>query len=160
MTADIMRIEYLADHIHTIPELAKLHCEFFGRFNAEMTPESRAEQLGRRIGKTSIPMTLVALVQETPIGSASIVEQDLDSRPDLSPWVASVVVRLDHQRQGVGTALMRRIENEAMKLGIKKLYLFTPDMEAFYTTLDWMVVGQEMFKGRFEVTLMEKQISA
>jgi predicted N-acetyltransferase YhbS len=155
-----MRIEYLGDHSDLMLELASLHCEFFGRFKPDMTPESRAEQLGIRSGKNSIPLTLVALDENKPIGSASIVEHDLDSRPDLSPWVASVVVRSDYQRQGVGTALMRRIEAEAVKLGIKKLYLFTPDMEAFYATLDWVTIGQEIFKDRFEVTLMEKEIPA
>ncbi len=160
MTVDMMRVEYLADHTYVLPELAALHCEFFGHFNPAMTPESRAQELGRRIGKSSIPLTLVVLDRETPIGSASLVEHDLDSRPDLSPWVASVVVRSDYQRQGVGTALMRRIEDEAVKLGIKTLYLFTPDMEVFYATLDWVVVGRELFKGRFEVTLMEKALRA
>lgn len=155
-----MHIDYLADHTDVLLDLASLHCEFFGRFKPDMTPESRAEQLGARSGKTSIPLTVVALDQEKPIGSASIVEHDLDSRPDLSPWVASVVVRSDYQRQGVGTALMKRIEIEAVKLGIKKLFLFTPDMEVFYTTLDWVTIGSEIFKGRFEVTLMEKEISA
>jgi predicted N-acetyltransferase YhbS len=154
-----MRIDYLADHSDVMVELAALHIEFFGHFNAEMTVESRAEQLRERSGKTSIPITMVALDQATAIGSASILERDLDSRPDLSPWVASVVVRSDYQRQGVGTTLMRRIEKEAADLGIERLYLFTPDMEAFYATLGWKIVGPEIFKGRFEVTLMQRDIS-
>ena len=155
-----MRIDYLADHTDVMLELASIHCTFFGRFKPDMTPESRAQALGNRSGKTSIPLTLVALDQKIPIGSVSLVEHDLDSRPDLSPWVASVVVRSDYQRQGAGTALMRRIETEAVKLGIKKLYLFTPDMEVFYRTLNWVTIGQEIFKKRFEVTLMEKKILA
>ena len=155
-----MRIEYLADHTDVIPEVAKLHIEFFGHFSADMTLESRLEKLGGQIGKTSIPLTLVAFDRELTIGSASIVEHDLDSRPDLTPWVASVVVRSDYQRQGVGTALMRRIEKKATGLGVKKLYLFTPNMEVFYATLGWSVIGQEIFKGGIEVTLMQKDVSA
>jgi GNAT superfamily N-acetyltransferase len=155
-----MRIENLADHPDLMLELAALHCEFFARFKPDMTPESRAEQLDARSRKNTIPLTMVALDREIPIGSASLLEHDLDSRTDLSPWVASVVVRSDYQRQGVGTALMKRIEVEAAKLGIKKLYLFTPDMEVFYATLDWVVIGREMFKNQFEVTLMEKEISS
>jgi predicted N-acetyltransferase YhbS len=155
-----MRIDYLADHPHAIPEVAAIHVEFFGHFSDEMTIEKRSEQLRERSGKTSIPLTIVALDQGTAIGAASILEKDLDSRPDLTPWVASVAVRSDYHRQGVGTALMKRIEVEAAKLGIKKLYLFTPDMEAFYSTLDWVTVGREVFKERFDVTLMEKEIPA
>jgi len=153
-----MRIDYLADHTDVMLELASIHCAFFGRFKPDMTPESRARELCKRSGKTSIPLTLVALDGKTPIGSASLVEHDLDSHPDLSPWVASVVVRSDYQRQGVGTVLMRRIEDEAVKLGINRLYLFTPDTEVFYRTLNWATIGQEIFKNRFAVTLMEKEI--
>jgi N-acetylglutamate synthase-like GNAT family acetyltransferase len=131
---------------------------FFGRHNPDMTLESRAEQLRARIGKESIPMTVVALDQEKPIGSACLVEQDLDLRPELTPWVASVFVHSDYRRKGVGTALMNRLESEAAKLGIKKLYLFTPDRVDFYTTLDWKIFGREKHRNN-EVTLMEKAIA-
>ncbi|NIS83166.1 MAG: GNAT family N-acetyltransferase [Anaerolineales bacterium] len=154
-----MRIEYLADHIHVIPELAAFHLEFFGRFNPDMTIESRTGQLRSRVGKESIPLTLVAFEQDKPIGSACIVEHDMDNHPELTPWAASIIVRSDYRRRGVGTALMKRIEVEALKLGIEKLYLFTPDMEAFYLKLDWQVIRREIYRGK-EVILMEKELTA
>ncbi|MGD2252932.1 MAG: GNAT family N-acetyltransferase [Anaerolineales bacterium] len=152
-----MRIEYLADHLHVIPELAEMQLGFFGRHNPDMTLESRAAQLRARIGKKSIPMTVVALDQEKPIGSACLVEHDMDLHPELTPWVASVFVHSDYRRKGVGSALMKRLESEAAKLGIRKLYLFTPDRVDFYTTLDWKVFGREMHRNH-EVTLMEKAL--
>jgi GNAT superfamily N-acetyltransferase len=134
-----------------------MHLGFFGRHNPDMTLESRAAQLGARIGKKSIPLTVVAFDQDKPIGSACLVEQDLDLRPELAPWVASVFVHSDYRRRGVGSALMKRLEAEAAKMGIKKLYLFTPDRVDFYTTLDWKVFGREIHRSH-EVTLMEKAL--
>lgn len=152
-----MKIEYLSDHIHVIPELASFHLEYFGQFNPQLTLESREAQLHLRTGKSSIPLTLVALDQNKPVGSACLVEHDLPGHPDLTPWVSSVIVRSELRRMGIGSALMKRIEQEGARLGYEKLYLFTPDMEAFYSQLGWVVIGREMYRDN-EVVIMEKLV--
>ena len=154
-----LRIDYLANHTQVIPELSELHVEAFGPFNPEMTVESRMEQLHARLGKNSIPLSLVAFDEDKLIGSACLIHQDMSTHPELRPWVASGFVRKEYRRRGVGTALMRAIEGKARRLGVKKLYLFTPDMQAFYSTLDWLTIATEMYRGR-KVTIMEKEIAA
>ena len=69
------------------------------------------------------------------VGSASLIAQDMDTRPELSPWLASVYVAAEHRRQGIGSALVRRVAQEAAALGVETLYLFTPDQEHFYARL-------------------------
>ena len=152
-----MRIEYLKDHTHVIRELAELHLEYFGLFNPKMTVESRMDQLHARLGTDSIPLTVVALEKEKVIGSACLVHNDMKTHPELAPWVASVFVRTEYRRRGVGTVLMNRLDAEAYCLGVHKLYLFTPDMQVFYSGLGWRSMGTEMYRGN-EVTIMEKVI--
>ena len=94
-----MRVEYLADHIHVIPELASFHLEFFGRFNPDMTIDSRMHQLRSRVERDSIPLTLVAFDHEIVVGSACLIDNDMDTHPELSPWVASVIVRPEYRRR-------------------------------------------------------------
>ncbi len=84
---------------------------------------------GRGIGR--------AIEDGTVLGSASLVAHDMDTRMDLSPWLASVLVAPEHRRRGVGTALIHRVVDEARTLGFRTLYLFTPDKEALYTKLGW-----------------------
>ena len=53
---------------------------------------------------------------------------------------------------------MDRIDQEAINLGLEKLYLFTPDQELFYSTLGWKVIMQDYFQGR-PIVIMEKNYS-
>ena len=150
-----MKIDYLANHTHLIPELSRIHVDFFGQYNPAMTLESRQEQLMGRLGVDAIPLTIVAFEGDQPLGSASIINHDLKTHLEFTPWVASVIVHPNYRRQGVGAMLMNRIDREAIQLGLERLYLFTPDQEAFYSTLGWEVILNDYYNGR-PIVIMEK----
>ena len=77
----------------------------------------------------------------------------MDTRPELSPWLASVYVAADHRRQGIGSALVRRVAEEAASLGVEALYLFTPDQERFYARLGWTVLERCTYRGYPQVVM-------
>jgi N-acetylglutamate synthase-like GNAT family acetyltransferase len=153
-----MKIDYLAHHPHLIPDLCKIHVDFFGRYNRAMTVESRGEQLKKRLGTDTIPLTIVAIEDGKAIGSASIKEHDLKTHLELTPWVASVIVHPEYRRRGVGSRIMDRIDQEAVQLGLAKLYLFTPDQEDFYSSLGWNTLLEDHFQGK-PIVIMEKTYS-
>jgi GNAT superfamily N-acetyltransferase len=158
MSGKKMKIDYLAHHPQLIPELSRIHVDFFGRYHSSMTVESREEQLRKRLGIDKIPLTIVAIEVEKPIGSASIIEYDLKTHQELTPWVAAVIVHPDYRRLGIGTKLMNRIDLEAVNIGLEKLFLFTPDQETFYSFLGWEVILKEKFQGQ-PIVIMEKKFS-
>jgi hypothetical protein len=47
-------------------------------------------------------------------------------------WLASLYVRADRRRRGVGGMLLKAAVAEARRLGVKALYLFTADQEGYY----------------------------
>ena len=47
--------------------------------------------------------TFILLDAGQPIGTASLVRQDLEERPDLTPWLAAVIVIPEARRPGPGT---------------------------------------------------------
>lgn len=151
----MIKIDYLANHPYLIHELSRIHVDFFGRYHLGMTVESRGEQLKGRLGTDIIPITIVAIDDGKAIGSASIIEHDLKTHLELKPWVASVIVHPDYRRQGIGSRLMNRIDLIALQLGLGKLYLFTPDQEAFYTSLGWKVILKDYYQGE-PIVIMEK----
>lgn len=151
----MMKIDYLAHHSHLIPQLSRIHVEFFGRYHSAMTAESRGEQLKGRLGTNSIPLTIVAIEDGRAIGSASIIEHDLKTHLELKPWVASVIVDPEYRRQGIGSKIMNRIDLVALQLGLEKLFLFTPDQETFYSNLGWEVVLNDYYNGK-PIVIMEK----
>ena len=100
-----------------------------------------------------IPETLIALDGDQVVGTASIVENDLSSRPDLSPWMASVYVDDRYRGQGVGSQIVRAIVAEASALGVKRLYLITHDRMSFYQRLGWEEIERVHYRGE-DVTVM------
>ena len=67
--------------------------------------------------------TFVLFDDNVPVGTASLVNNDLPSRPDLTPWLASVLVP-PFRGKGYSAALVRRVE-EAAILSTTTLWLYT-----------------------------------
>jgi N-acetylglutamate synthase-like GNAT family acetyltransferase len=156
-----MQIGYLADHRSFIPTLARWHHEQWNYLSPGDSVERRIAGLQKHLIKMQIPTTFVAFDTteddtEIVVASASLVAEDMDTRPELSPWLASVYVATEHRRQGIGSALVRRVVQEAATLDVKRLYLFTPDQEHFYSTLGWTVLERCTYRGYPQVVMTLK----
>jgi GNAT superfamily N-acetyltransferase len=159
-----MRIDYLADHADAISTLARWHHEQWKHLSPGGSIEKRISQLHTHLGKGQIPTTFVALspsegcVSEADrgevIGSASLIAHDMDTHPELSPWLASVFVAPQYRERGVGTALVRRVIQEAEALGVAKLYLYTtPDKKGFYARLGWSLTERTRYRGYQQIVM-------
>ncbi len=106
-------------------------------------------------------MTFVAInAAGGPIGSVSLVEHDLPDRPEfaqLTPWVAGTYVVAEERGQGVGSALMRHVVDEARRLGLPELFLYTSAARVFYERLGWVGFRDDVYEGE-QVTLMTTRV--
>jgi len=107
----------------------------------------------QRMQHDEIPLCLVAELENTPVGTASIVHDDMPIRPQYKPWMASVYVAPEQRMKGIGSSLVRAIEARASELGIKALYLYTPDRESFYARLGWQVVERLEYQEELVVVM-------
>ncbi len=148
---------YLADHPHLVPTLARWHHQEWGALNSHKTLADRLARLQGHLQRRAIPTTFVALADGEPVGCASLVQHDLPDRLDLAPWLASVYVVPERRHQGIGRALVRRVQEEARLLGEERLYLYTMDRQRFYAHLGWTVVEERVYRG-VGITLMELKI--
>jgi GNAT superfamily N-acetyltransferase len=152
-----MHIEYLADHPEFIPTVAQwLHVQF-SYLSPGSSVERRIAGLGKQLAKGQMSITFLALSGDTPLGTASLTAHDMDTRMELSPWLASVYVAPEYRRQGTGTALVQRVADEAKALGFETLYLYTPDQEAFYARRGWSTIEHVQYRG-YEVSVMELRL--
>ena len=142
-----MRIEYLADHPALVPTLARWHQGQWSYLSPGRTIAQRETALQAHLRPAQIPTSVVALSEDTLLGGAALISHDMDTRMDLSPWLACVYVAPEYRRQGVGTALVQRVVHEARALGVDTLHLFTPDKEAFYARLGWSVIERTRYCG-------------
>ena len=128
-----MNIELLADRSELIPQLAQLHFQEWGPLRPGETLERRMLRLRGTCGRAGIPMAVVATDGPTLCGSAILIGADMDTRPELSPWLAGVFVVPEFRRRGIGTSLVEHITNRAGALGVPTLYLYTPSAETLYS---------------------------
>jgi GNAT superfamily N-acetyltransferase len=149
-----MRIEPIADHPHLIDTIARWHWDEWGHVDPEGSAESWAEGLRERTHRDRVPATYVALDGDVPLGSATLVDNDMSTRPDLWPWLAGVYVRPERRGQGVGSALVLHAVRSAAGMGVEKLYLYTGGARGFYEKLGWRHIGDEFYEGRV-VAVME-----
>jgi GNAT superfamily N-acetyltransferase len=152
-----MHIDYLADHPQLIPQLAAHHFAQWGYLRPGETLEQRTSRLETACGRDAIPSVLVALEGGTLCGSAMLIAHDMDSRRDLTPWLAGVYVVAACRGRGLATALVRRVEQEATALGVRRLYLYTPSAEDFYTRLGWGLAERCEYLGQ-QVAVMSKEL--
>jgi GNAT superfamily N-acetyltransferase len=150
-----MRIDYLADHPDLADDLVALHFAEWGHLHPHETLEQRTLRLTSAAGRGGVPTVVVALKDGVLLGSAMLIASDMDTRLDLTPWLAGVYVVDAARGRGTGSALVRRIETEAAALGLGRLYLYTPDAMEFYARLGWSADERCSYLGQ-DVTIMSK----
>lgn len=149
-----MKIINLAAAPKHIPTIAAWHHAQWGYLNPGATVESRIEKMQRYLKGAVMPAMYICVDGEHVVGTAALVESDMDSHPELSPWLASVYVNAEYRNRGVGAALVAQVVSAAKDAGFGPLYLFTPDRARFYEGLGWQLIGQETYRGG-EATLMK-----
>lgn len=102
--------------------------------------------------------TFVLLDQDQPAGTAGLMREDLEARPDLTPWLGGLFVQPAFRGRGYATALIRQIKAFALAASVPVLWLYTSNAEPFYICLGWQREGIEQENGH-EVVLMRRSLS-
>ena len=146
----IIDLKEQPQHIDT---LAQWHHKEWSHFNPQENIAQRIKKMQPYFNDNFVPTTFLAIDGEL-LGSAAIVDNDMETRPELSPWLASVYVAAQHRNNGVGSKLVNHVVEQAKLNDINKLYLMTPDKKDFYQALGWKQIDEERYRG-FNVTIME-----
>ena len=139
----IINLKQQAQHIVT---LAQWHHREWSHFNPQESITQRVQRMQAYLDDTFVPSTFLA-IDESLLGSAAIVDNDMETRPELSPWLASVYVTARHRNNGVGSQLVNHVVAQAKDNKINKLYLMTPDKKKFYQALGWKEIDEERYHG-------------
>src|ERR1044072_4234087 len=151
-----MRIENLADHPEALPILAQWQHAEGGHLRPNDTVEKRMVRLRGFATGEQIPLTVVALDGDEVLGSASLIQHDMETRMELTPWLAGVYVGEQYRRHGIGAELVRRIMAEAARLKVPLLYLYTVHSENFYGALGWTLMERTSYRDQDIVIMTYK----
>jgi len=151
----MLTFSLLIDCPQHLPQVAAWIFDEWGHLTQGLTLDKVETHLQNHLNRDAIPLTVVANQDQLPVGTASLMLNDLSNRPELSPWLASVYVTPEYRKQGVGSQLVSAVEKIGHRLGVQKLYLFTPDQERFYARLGWSVLDHTEYRGE-QVVIMSK----
>ncbi len=154
-----LRIDYLANHSRFVPVLTdSMYAHWRSLLQAvgkSRDDFARSMQDRCRIG--SLPLALVAFQDDQVLGTVALKPQDLDIRPDLTPWLGGLFVLPEYRRRGIGSLLITRIVAEAEKLGLPCLYLWTPSAERLYTKHGWKLLERVAYHGH-TISIMRRML--
>ena len=150
-------IDYLKNYPHIAPVVGGWLFTQWGHHIEGDTLSAACKRVAGRLNDDRLPLSLIALIEGEPVGTASLFQHDMDTRPELSPWLAGVFVKDGRRNLGVGSKLVSAAEEAAKKLCIGKLYLFTPDKQSFYGRRGWSFFEETQFRGG-RVTIMAKTL--
>jgi len=161
MTKPNIAIDYVANCPELIEKLARLSWEEWQEVyqQRKQTWNDILKNYRGRMSTDRLPLTLVA-VQRRPavncrelVGMVSLKFHDMDTRPDLDPWLGGLLVLPKWRNHGVGTMLMHRATEEARRLNVRQLYLWTHSAEGLYRKLGWQVVERTNYFGKEAVVM-------
>lgn len=89
---------------------------------------------------TTLPLTLIAVINNECVGTISLFENDLKTQNNLTPWLASLYISPHYRNKGIAKKLIDKIPLVVKKLGFKELYLRTEHTSEYYTRLGWILV--------------------
>lgn len=153
----MIKIFNLKDEPENLSTLAKWHQDEWSYLNPGEDLVARISRMQPFLNEDFIPSTFIAR-DEALLGSAAIVLRDLKTEPQLTPWLASVYVRPDVRKQGIGRQLVLHVMQQARNEGIDYLYLYTPNQEHFYIKLGWSTIDKRKHQGH-DVTIMQVNLN-
>lgn len=154
-----MEIVPLADKKEFIAELAELHHAEWMHLNPSLPLGGRTDKIAEAAQPEGIPSIFIAVSEGQLVGSAALIQSDMDSRPDLSPWLAAVYVKEAFRGQGIATELIARCETEAARYNANAWYLYTEFASKLYEKLGWHHLERCEYKGA-TVDVMCKKIAS
>lgn len=145
----VISIDLLGSNPSHLENLAYIWQETLGKvWVPDVTISQCMARFSMHMSEDSLPITYVAFDQKKSVAMASLREND-GIRPDLTPWLGSLVVDPDCQGKGLGKMLVEKVKSEAKARGFDKLYLFTLDehIPSYYKKLGWEIIGDDEYLG-------------
>lgn len=139
-------------------QLALWHHNEWLHLNPGASLEDRVKRYKKSILSTGLPEIFIACSEDQLLGSVTLDKSDMDTRPHLTPWLASLFVEPASRSRGIASQLITHCIAYAKKTNFKNIYLFTEDQIKFYKHRGWHFVETVEYRDS-EVDLMRQHIT-
>ncbi|HKD97795.1 MAG TPA: GNAT family N-acetyltransferase, partial [Micromonosporaceae bacterium] len=140
-TDEAVTIDLLAEHPELVPTVGEIRWREWGHWPEPTELSFWVDVTGAEAGTDALPVTWVAVnAAGEAVGAVALGEFDIDEVRDRSPWVMGMIVREDLRGRGIGTRLMRRLEDWAVTAGHPTIWVATGGLAvAFYQSCGWEI---------------------
>lgn len=157
------RVEAAADHPDLVPTIGRWHWDEWGDADPYGSLQEWTRRLQASTSAGAIPMLLLAMEASEPVGSVVLVDHDISPEHPrwgtLTPWLAGLFVVPEHRGKGIGSMLIHACEQEARKLGTRRLHLYTSAAEGLYRKNGYSVLGRGTYEGQAIAVMVKDLVS-
>ncbi|MCX2534749.1 GNAT family N-acetyltransferase [Plesiomonas shigelloides] len=144
----MMKIECLSAHPHLIDHIARWHFDEWHSLYPERTLDDFAADLRESLGEHAVPSTWLIFHQGELSGTAAVLQHDMETNRELTPWLANVYIKQDKRGLGLGRKVVHHVMSAHGKQSDEPLFLFTEDQQAFYQSMGWQEIKQECYANK------------
>lgn len=148
------QIKYLCEVEDQIPILAQLYYNEWTNNYKDINQV--IDNLKKRLSKTKLPISLVALLDKQVIGAISLKDYEIEYE-NKTPWLASLIVDKNYRNLGIGKLLIDELVKIAKKLNYEELYLYTVNSSDYYLKLNWSCIDSIVYKNK-RITIFKKSL--
>ncbi|WP_221798943.1 GNAT family N-acetyltransferase [Oceanobacter mangrovi] len=130
-----------------IPTLAHWHLDEWQALYPFESLVDFENDLRRSLNTDLVPSTWVLLQDGELVGSASLLDKDMNANEDLGPWLANVYVHPPFRGKGLARLLIKQVLQQADAGGFENIYLFTEGHRDWYQQQGWQPLRRHPYEG-------------
>ncbi|MFM8653950.1 MAG: GNAT family N-acetyltransferase [Verrucomicrobiota bacterium] len=154
-TPDNISISRLCDAFSFAPILASAHAQEWGHLYKNWNRELALADFEMEKAGSDLPTTwVIHQPSGPPMGSISLVKDDLPGYPTLNPWLASLYVFPEFRGRGLGKLLVQQAMDFLRRQKYPHAYLFTEDQVPFFSKFGFSIHAPAQANGH-PVTIMK-----
>ena len=150
----------LADLPAAVSALTELFVSEWGPWYGPNGEGNAESDLKACMNRDRLPFAFVALNDDGDVlGVAALKTDSLGNERGYSPWLSSLVVVPAYRNQGIGSALIKAIEEHSRALGFQTIYAATDKAHSILMKRRWQSLNEEIQSLRGPVSLYELKLS-
>jgi len=136
----MITIDFLADHLDTIPILAKWFRDQWPDYYADWSQTEMENDFLEDASRDRLPIRLVAVASNQLVGTIVLRENNPAIPPEFQPELGGLFVLASHRGHGIGTELVRVGMKLAHDQGYETVFATTVAAAGILESLGWEFV--------------------
>ena len=152
-----LRIAKLADHPEAIPVIRRWFEMEWAAYYGPGGPGDAEQDLLAYSSREKLPVGLIAFDDDQLCGIAALKAHSMSTHTHLGPWAAAGLVRPPFRGRGIGSSLVRALEEVARGFGYSTIYCGTATAMGLLERNGWQFMDRGRYDGE-EVSIYQKAL--